>query len=51
MSQQLWLISQDTFMIEGVDFFKLKFVADNKGAIKSVLGSYAQGHTDVSMRD
>jgi len=44
-------ISQDTFMIEGVDFFKLKFVADNKGAIKSVLGSYAQGHTDVSMRD
>lgn len=44
-------ISQDTFMIEGVDFFKLKFVADNKGVIKSVLGSYAQGHSDVSMRD
>ena len=44
-------LSKDTFMIEGVDFFKLKFVADSKGKIKSILGSYTQGHTDVSMRD
>ncbi len=44
-------LSNDTFMIEGVDFFKLKFVSDNKGKIKSILGSYSQGHTDVSMRD
>lgn len=44
-------LSEDTFMIQGIDYFKITFVADNKGKIKSILGSYSQGHTDVSMRD
>lgn len=49
--KKLTALSQDTFIIEDVDYFKMKFVRDDDGDISHILGIYKQGHTDRSDRD
>ncbi|MGJ8636603.1 MAG: S41 family peptidase [Phycisphaerales bacterium] len=44
-------IDTDQFVIDGFDGFMMTFRRDAEGAIRSILGSYQQGHYDVSPRE
>ncbi|MCB9839186.1 MAG: peptidase S41 [Phycisphaeraceae bacterium] len=49
--RRLNAISADTFMVDGVDFFRMTFERDSQGRVARILGSYVQGHSDTSERD
>jgi hypothetical protein len=49
--RKLIALSEDTFLIEGVDYFKMKFEKNNSGEVMGILGMYKQGHIDRSPRD
>jgi hypothetical protein len=49
--QKLIALSEDTFMLEGVDYFKMKFEQDDSGEITGILGIYKQGFIDRSPKD
>jgi hypothetical protein len=49
-ARKLIALSEDTFMIEGVDNFKMKFMRGDNGKISHILGIYKQGYTDRSDR-
>jgi hypothetical protein len=38
------------FMIEELDYFRIEFVADEKGEVNEVIGHYDSGHTDSHKR-
>ncbi|MCB0727561.1 MAG: S41 family peptidase [Ignavibacteriae bacterium] len=44
-------MSEDTFMISEIGFFRLKFVSDSSGNISEVIGLYSDGHTDNSLKN
>jgi len=48
---RLVALSDDTFMLEGMDTFKMRFVRDDTGNVIEILGMYQGGHTDKSVRD
>jgi hypothetical protein len=39
------------FMLEGLDYFRIEFVADEKGQVSEITGHYDNGHTDSHKRD
>lgn len=43
-------MTQDTFTLEGLSNFRLKFVTNSSGAVSEVVGLYNDGHTDISPR-
>jgi len=47
----LMAVSKDTFVIEGVSFFKLQVVFDEEGKPKKLVGIYESGQRDESPRD
>ncbi|HDS01039.1 MAG TPA: hypothetical protein ENO22_13640 [candidate division Zixibacteria bacterium] len=49
--QKLIALSEDIFMIEGVDYFKMKFEEDESGEVIGILGIYKQGFIDRSPKD
>jgi hypothetical protein len=44
-------MSEDTFMLEGVDYFKMRFVKDDSGNVVEILGMYREGQRDRSPKD
>ncbi len=45
-------LTNDTFAVEGIDFFRMRFVMDTKtGQINKIVGMYDNGRTDESVRD
>lgn len=48
-----WLtpLTEDTFALEGLASFRLRFVADEDGGVVKVEGLYSDGRTDESLRD
>ena len=48
--RQLIALSDDSFMIEGVDFFQMRFETDDQGRCTSIQGTYRDGRTDASLR-
>ncbi|MBO6513480.1 MAG: S41 family peptidase [Phycisphaerales bacterium] len=48
---RLIAIGDDRFVIDGVNGFMLTFQRNDEGAIRSILGSYEQGHYDHSLRE
>ena len=49
--RRLNAISDNMFMIEGVEFFKVRFETDKAGRVERLVGLYDDGHSDVSVRD
>jgi len=47
----LMAVSKDTFVIEGVSYFKLQVVFDEEGKPKKLVGIYESGQRDESPRD
>lgn len=47
---ELTPISEDTFMIKDVGYFRLKFIKDDSGKISEIVGMYDDGKTDSSAR-
>jgi len=47
----LMAVSKDTFIIEGVSFFKLQVVYDEEGSPTKLVGIYESGQRDESPRD
>jgi SpoVK/Ycf46/Vps4 family AAA+-type ATPase len=43
-------MSEDTFMFEEIDYFRLKVVTDDAGIPTELRGLYEGGHTDVSVK-
>jgi hypothetical protein len=43
-------ISNDTFSLDELNSFRLKFVTNQNGAVTEVVGQYDDGHTDASPR-
>jgi tetratricopeptide (TPR) repeat protein len=44
-------VSQDTFALEKSDTFRLRFLQENDGAIRKIIGIYIDGRTDESLRN
>lgn len=44
-------LSQDTFFLEGMGSFRVRFVQDGSGRITKLIGFYAEGREDESPRD
>jgi len=44
-------INDDTFILDGLDYFRLQFVRDESGEISMVKGIYINGRVDISERD
>jgi hypothetical protein len=44
-------MSEDTFVMSDVSYFKIQFVRDESGKINEIIGHYQGGHTDNSPRD
>ncbi len=44
-------LEKHLFGLEGLDYFRLKFIENEKGEISEVIGLYDNGRTDSSMRD
>jgi hypothetical protein len=43
-------ISNDTFSLDELNYFRLKFVTNSSGGVSEVVGQYDDGRTDVSPR-
>ena len=43
-------MTQDTFTLDGLSTFRLKFVTPPSGAVSEVVGTYNDGRTDISPR-
>jgi len=39
------------FMLEGLDYFRIEFVADEKGEVNEIIGHYDNGRTDGNKRN
>jgi hypothetical protein len=39
------------FMLEGLDYFRIQFVADEGGEFNEMIGQYDNGRTDGNKRD
>lgn len=50
-SRRMYPISNDTFVLEDYDFFRLRFERGPDGVINRVTGLYLDGRRDESMRD
>jgi len=44
-------MNEDTFRLEGIDYFRLRFVTDDDGLATKVTGLYMDGRRDESLRD
>jgi len=44
-------MSKDTFMLEGLDYFRIQFVRDDGGEVVKLVGMYSDGTRDSHMRD
>ena len=49
--RQLIAVSKDTFVIEGVSYFKLQVIFDEQGNPTKLVGIYESGQRDESPRD
>lgn len=47
---ELTPMSEDTFMIKDVGYFRVKFVKDSSGNVTELIGLYDDGKTDSSLR-
>ncbi len=43
-------VSIDTFSLDGLDYFRVKFVTSSGGSVSEVVGLYSDGRSDVSPR-
>jgi hypothetical protein len=43
-------MGDDRFMLDGLDYFRIKFIADEGGEVNELIGEYAGGHTDGHKR-
>ncbi len=43
-------MTQDTFTLDGLSTFRLKFVTTSSGTVSEVVGTYSDGRTDISPR-
>jgi len=48
---RLIALSDDTFIMEDVDYFKLQFARDESGKVSEIIGHYQGGYKDNSPRD
>lgn len=48
---KLIAMSEDTFVMGDITYFKLQFVRDDSGKVDKIVGHYQGGHTDESPRD
>jgi hypothetical protein len=44
-------MGDDTFMLKGLDYFRVQFVKDDRGKFHKIVGLYDDGHSDFNMRD
>lgn len=44
-------MSEDTFMLKEIDFFRVKFSRDETGKVTEIIGMYDDGKTDSSKKD
>jgi hypothetical protein len=44
-------MGEDTFMLEGLDYFRVRFGRDDTGTITEIIGLYNDGHRDGNPRD
>ena len=49
--RKLYPLSEDTFVLKEISWFRLRFSKDKKGNIKKITGMYQSGRTDDSLRD
>ncbi len=49
--RKLFAMSRDTFIMEGVIFFRIKFEFDAQGKPAAIIGLYEQGNQDRSVRN
>jgi sugar lactone lactonase YvrE len=49
--RKLYPLSEDTFILKEISWFRLRFNKDKKGNIKKITGMYQSGETDDSLRD
>lgn len=47
---ELTPMTEDTFMLKEVDYFRVKFIRDDSGKITELIGIYDDGKTDKSQR-
>jgi hypothetical protein len=47
---KLMPMGEDTFMLEGLDMFRLKFKRDDSGKVTELVGMYDNGETDSNKR-
>ncbi len=46
----LYALSDDTFVLKDVDFFKVRFARGDAGTVDRIVGLYLSGEQDESMR-
>ena len=44
-------MGDNMFMLDGLDYFRLKFILDDGGRVNEVIGLYDDGHSDSNKRD
>lgn len=44
-------MGNNMFMLDGLDYFRIKFVLDDAGQVTQLVGLYDDGHTDANNRD
>ena len=49
--RKLYPLSEDTFILKEISWFRLRFSKDKKGNIKKITGIYQSGRTNDSLRD
>lgn len=49
--RKLYSLSEDTFVLKEISWFRLRFSKDKKGNIKKITGMYQSGRTDDSLRN
>ena len=49
--KKLYPLSEDTFILKEISWFRLRFSKDKQGNIKKITGMYQNGRTDDSLRD
>jgi CubicO group peptidase (beta-lactamase class C family) len=49
--RKLYPLSEDTFILKEISWFRLRFSKDKQGNIKKITGMYQSGRTDDSLRD
>ena len=44
-------MNEDTFMLDGLEYFRVQFNRDKSGTVTEIIGLYDDGHRDGNARD